>query len=69
RRELQAVTGGVPRLINVICDAALLAGYARERSTLDAALVREVAQDLEFPEGERAPVMRERKKRRFGRSP
>ena len=68
RRELQAVTGGVPRLINVICDAALLAGYARERSTIDAALVREVAQDLEFPEGERAPVVGERKKRRFGRS-
>ena len=36
-RELFRVTGGVPRLINVVCDGALLLGYGRDRVTLDAA--------------------------------
>jgi general secretion pathway protein A len=44
--ELQRVTGGVPRLINVVCDGALLLGYGREKRTVDAASIREVARDL-----------------------
>jgi general secretion pathway protein A len=44
--ELYRVTGGVPRLINVVCDGALLLGYAREQATLDADAIREVARDL-----------------------
>ena len=45
-RELYRVTGGVPRLINVVCDGALLLGFGRELATLDAAVIREVASDL-----------------------
>ncbi len=45
-RELYRVTGGVPRLINVVCDGALLLGYGRELVTLDADAVHEVARDL-----------------------
>jgi general secretion pathway protein A len=45
-RELHSVTGGVPRLINVVCDGALLLGYGRGRSTLNAKAIREVARDL-----------------------
>ena len=44
-RELHAVTGGVPRLVNVVCDGALLLGYARQSPTIDGAMVREVAGD------------------------
>ena len=44
--ELHRVTGGVPRLINVVCDGALLLGYAREQRTIDAGAIREVARDL-----------------------
>jgi general secretion pathway protein A len=44
--ELQRVTGGVPRLINVVCDGALLLGYGRDLATLDADAIREVARDL-----------------------
>ena len=40
------LTGGVPRLINILCDGALLLGFARDRSTVGADEVREVAQDL-----------------------
>jgi general secretion pathway protein A len=45
-RELYAVTGGVPRLLNVVCDGALLTGYGRDQATLDAEIIREVANDL-----------------------
>ena len=47
-RELFRVTGGVPRLINVVCDGALLLGYGRDQVTLDADAIREVARDLEL---------------------
>ena len=46
RRELFAVTGGVPRLLNVVCDGALLTGYGREQATIAADIIREVAGDL-----------------------
>ena len=45
-RELYRVTGGIPRLINVVCDGALLLGYGREWATLGADAIREVARDL-----------------------
>jgi general secretion pathway protein A len=47
-REIYAVTAGTPRLINVVCDSALLLGYSRDQATLDGADIREVAQDLEL---------------------
>jgi general secretion pathway protein A len=45
-RELFAVTGGVPRLVNVVCDGALLTGYGRDQAILDAEIILEVANDL-----------------------
>jgi len=38
---------GVPRIINVICDAALVFGYAEERRVFDATTIREVLAELE----------------------
>ena len=38
-------SGGIPRLVNVIAERALLAGYARDRSGIDAALVEEAARE------------------------
>ena len=40
-------SGGVPRLINVISDAALVFGYGEERTEIDAPLVAEVIADLD----------------------
>ncbi len=40
-------SGGVPRIINVICDAALVFGYAEERRHIDRALLEEVISELE----------------------
>lgn len=47
-KELYAVTGGTPRLINSVCDSALLLGYSRDKATIDAGIIREVASDLEL---------------------
>jgi general secretion pathway protein A len=46
RKRLLDVTGGVPRLVNVVCDGALLAGYSRGLQTLDGSVIDEVARDL-----------------------
>jgi general secretion pathway protein A len=51
RRELFAVTGGVPRLLNVVCDGALLTGYGREQATIAADIIREVASGLRLRRG------------------
>jgi type II secretory pathway predicted ATPase ExeA/phage tail protein X len=37
---------GIPRLINTVCDNALLVGYALGRTTIDAPVVEEVMGDL-----------------------
>jgi len=53
------VTGGVPRLINVLCDAALVFGYAEERRAIDRALIDEVIAELEETGILRRPVAAE----------
>ncbi len=45
-RALQRVTGGIPRLINIICDRALLGAYTHELRQVDAALVRRAAREV-----------------------
>lgn len=44
---IHEVTGGVPRVINVLCDATLVFGYAEERRTIDRAMIDEVITELE----------------------
>ena len=41
-------TEGIPRNINNICDNALLAGYAAGSSTIDQAIIEEVAENLDM---------------------
>jgi general secretion pathway protein A len=51
-RALYEITGGVPRLVNVVCDGALLLGFDRGLRTLSDKEVLEVARDLELaPKG------------------
>lgn len=47
-RELYRLTGGTPRLINVLCDSALLMGFAREQKIVDTDMIREAAVDLDI---------------------
>ena len=44
---IHARSRGVPRIINVICDAALVFGYAEERRQMDGALIEDVLGELE----------------------
>jgi len=39
-------SGGVPRIINIICDNAMLEGCLMKRATIDEALLKEVVADL-----------------------
>ena len=44
-RRLHARSGGVPRLLNVVAERALLAGYARDAQTIDERLVDAAADE------------------------
>ena len=45
-REIHRCSDGVPRLINIICDRALLGAYTLERYEIKAGLVREAAREV-----------------------
>ena len=53
-KEVFAFTGGNPRLTNIICDHALLTGYAAERKVIDADIVKECADEIRLPEENRS---------------
>lgn len=56
-RRLHARAGGVPRLLNVIAERALLAGYARDAAAIDAKLVDLAADEVLPPRlAARAPM-------------
>jgi general secretion pathway protein A len=45
-REVYRWTSGVPRLINIVCDRALLGAYGSERQSVDARTVRNAAREV-----------------------
>lgn len=47
KREVYRLTKGVPRLINVICDRALLGAYSKETRHVNRRLVRRAAAEIE----------------------
>jgi general secretion pathway protein A len=51
--EIHRCSAGIPRLINVICDNALLTGYACDSKEIGVEIVSEVAEDLELSAGYR----------------
>lgn len=46
RREVFRLSGGVPRVMNVICDRALLGAYSRESRMVNKKLVRSAANEV-----------------------
>jgi len=48
-RGIYASSRGNPRLINIICDHALLTGYVRSLKTINPAIVKECTQELTIP--------------------
>jgi len=62
-RAVKKYSKGNPRLINVICDQALLTAYAAERKHVDGAIVRECVRELNIVKNNRikkGPSARER---------
>lgn len=47
--RVHALAGGTPRLINIICDRALLGAYAREKNVADVATVNRAAEEIGSP--------------------
>jgi general secretion pathway protein A len=45
-RRVHALTGGVPRRINLLCDRALLGAYAQGQSVVDQRMVERAAQEV-----------------------
>jgi general secretion pathway protein A len=46
-KTIHAYAGGIPRLVNTVCDQALLAGYADGQQRITPRLVRQVGRDLD----------------------
>jgi general secretion pathway protein A len=62
---IHSVSQGTPRLINIICDHALLTGFAESRPVIGAELIEESVDDLHFPgEENRLPVAKPKKPKR-----
>lgn len=56
-REIHRFSHGYPRLINIVCDRALLSGFVREKKVISAGIIKECASELQIdyfhrPEGE-----------------
>jgi general secretion pathway protein A len=51
--QIHGYTGGIPRLINLVCDNALLSAFAGSSHTVTPGMITEVAKDLRL-----APVSR-----------
>ena len=47
-RSLHKFSGGIPRVVNIICDGSLLLGFARDQQILGPDVVLEVARDLQL---------------------
>jgi len=45
-RSLQRISGGIPRLINIICDRALLGAYTHELRQVDGSMVKRAAREV-----------------------
>ena len=60
-------SGGVPRLINLICDSALVYGFAKQVPRIDAELVQEAAHDKQ--QGGIFPARRQAKLPKSGTAP
>jgi len=47
--EIYSFSSGYPRLINVICDHALLTGYTKDTKKIDVKIIKECSEELKIP--------------------
>ena len=56
--KIHRLSGGIPRLINLICDRALLAGFAERTNRITAHMVDDAAESLEVQQSADTPRRR-----------
>ncbi len=60
--QIQSFTRGYPRLINIICDRAMLTGYVKEQKQIDADIVAECAREISLLDPTASKAQRSRRK-------
>jgi len=48
-KEIYKYSTGIPRVINIVCDNALVTGYSKEQRRIGKPIIEEVIKDLEGP--------------------
>ena len=66
--EIFRCSGGIPRLVNTICDNAMLTAYACDSRAIGIDIIQEVADDLELSDGHHLMARRARAASQNGRS-
>lgn len=56
-KEIYSYSKGIPRLINTVCDNALLTGFALEENRIGKTVIRDVIRELEGPEKDYLPIL------------
>ncbi len=59
-KEIHAFSKGYPRLINIICDRALLTGFVEESKSISMKHIIECVQELEIPHNKEKIVVRQK---------
>ncbi len=60
-REIYSFSEGNPRLINIICDFALLTGYAKEKKIIEPDIIRECAANYLIPKQQNKGAIEDQK--------
>ncbi|NLN39732.1 MAG: AAA family ATPase [Smithella sp.] len=47
-KEIYRFSGGIPRLINIICDNALLTGFSSEQKRINREIIRKTAKEMDI---------------------
>ena len=59
-KEIHSFSKGYPRLINIICDRALLTGFVEESKSISLKHIKECVQELEIPHNKEKIVVRQK---------
>lgn len=57
-QTIHALSRGYPRVINKLCDRALLTGYVKEKGTIGAAIIHECAREISRVDPMVAPIVK-----------
>ena len=58
-------SGGIPRLVNILCDNALLTAFALDQKQIDQNIIREIADDLQIIQEPSPPHKKLRRNEKF----